>query len=39
VEGVDAQILAALSNILGSKHGGVGGGFVTISLDFPILLG
>lgn len=37
VEGVDAQILAALSNVLCRKHGSVRGRFVTISLDLPIV--
>jgi hypothetical protein len=34
VEGVDANFLAAGSDILGSQHSGIGRGLVTISLDF-----
>lgn len=33
VEGVDAELLAALSNVLRGKHGRVGRGLVTVSLD------
>jgi hypothetical protein len=33
VEGSDADLLAAGSDVLGSQHGGVGGGLVTVSLD------
>jgi len=33
VQGVDAQLLAASSDILGSQHGGVGGRLVTVGLD------
>lgn len=33
VEGVDAKLLAASSNILSSQHGSVGGRLVTVSLD------
>ena len=33
VEGVDAELLAADSDVLSSQHGGVGGGLVTVSLD------
>lgn len=33
VEGVDAELLAAGGDVLGSQHGSVGGGLVTISLD------
>lgn len=33
VEGSDADLLAAGSDILGSQHGSVGRGLVTISLD------
>lgn len=33
VEGSDAELLAAGSNVLSSQHGGVGGGLVTVSLD------
>ena len=32
VEGVDAELLALGSDILGSQHGSVGGGLITISL-------
>jgi len=33
VEGVDAELLAAGSDVLGSQHGSVGRGLVTVSLD------
>lgn len=33
VEGVDAELLAAGGDVLGSQHGGVGRGLVTVSLD------
>ena len=33
MKSVDAQFLAANSNVLGSKHSSVGGGLVTVSLD------
>lgn len=33
MQSVDAQLLATSSNILGSQHGGVGRGLVTVSLD------
>jgi hypothetical protein len=33
VKGVDAELLAAGSDVLGSQHGSVGGGLVTVSLD------
>ena len=33
VKSVDAQFLAANSNVLGSKHSSVRGGLVTVSLD------
>ncbi len=33
VECVDAELLAADSDVLSSQHGGVGGGLVTVSLD------
>lgn len=33
MKGIDAEFLAASSDILGSQHGGVGGGLVTVSLD------
>lgn len=33
VEGSDAELLAAGSDVLGSQHGGVGGGLVTVGLD------
>ena len=33
VEGGDAELLAADGDVLGSKHGGVGGGLVTVGLD------
>ena len=33
VQSVDAEFLAAGGNVLGSQHGGVGGGLVTVSLD------
>jgi len=33
VEGSDAELLAAGSDVLGSQHGSVGGGLVTIGLD------
>lgn len=33
VEGGDAELLAAGSDVLGSQHGGVGRGLVAISLD------
>lgn len=29
----DAELLAASSDVLGSQHGSVGGGFVTVGLD------
>lgn len=32
VEGVDAELLALGSDVLGSQHGSVGGGLITISL-------
>lgn len=33
VEGSDADLLAAGSDVLGGQHGGVGGGLVTVGLD------
>lgn len=33
VEGSDAELLAAGGDVLGSQHGGVGGGLVTVGLD------
>lgn len=33
MEGSDAELLAAGSDVLGSQHGGVGGGLVTVGLD------
>lgn len=33
VEGVDAELLAADGDVLGSQHGGVGGGLVAVGLD------
>jgi hypothetical protein len=33
VQSIDAQFLAASSNILSSQHGSVWGGLVTIGLD------
>jgi hypothetical protein len=33
VEGGDAQFLALFGNILGGKHSGVWGGFISVSLD------
>lgn len=33
VEGSDAELLAAGSDVLGSQHGGVGRGLVTVGLD------
>ena len=33
VEGSDAELLAAGSDVLGSQHSGVGGGLVTVGLD------
>lgn len=33
VQSVDAELLAAGGDVLGSQHGGVGGGLVTIGLD------
>ena len=33
VQGVDAQLLAAGGDVLGSQHGGVGGGLVAVGLD------
>ena len=33
VQSVDAKLLAASSNVLGSQHGSVGRGLVTVSLD------
>ena len=33
VEGSDAELLAAGGDVLGSQHGGVGGGLVAVSLD------
>lgn len=33
VQGVDSQLLAANSNVLGSQHSSVGRGLVTVSLD------
>ena len=33
VEGSDAELLAADGDVLGSQHGGVGGGLVTVGLD------
>jgi len=34
VEGVDANLAAAGSDVLGGEHGGVGGGLVTVSFYF-----
>lgn len=33
VQGVDAKLLASRSDVLGSQHGSVRGGLVTIGLD------
>lgn len=33
VQGSDAELLAAGGDVLGSQHGGVGGGLVTVGLD------
>jgi len=33
VEGSDAELLAADGDVLGSQHGGVRGGLVTVGLD------
>lgn len=33
MQGSDAELLAAGSDVLGSQHGGVGGGLVTVGLD------
>lgn len=33
VQSVDAELLAAGGDVLGSQHGGVGGGLVTVGLD------
>lgn len=33
VEGSDAELLAADGDVLGSQHGGVWGGLVTVGLD------
>ncbi len=33
VKSVDAELLAAGGDVLGSQHGSVGGGFVTVGLD------
>ena len=33
VEGIDAELLAAGGDVLGSQHGSVGGGLVTVGLD------
>jgi hypothetical protein len=33
VQAVDAELLAAGGDVLGSQHGSVGGGLVTIGLD------
>lgn len=33
VQSVDAELLAAGGDVLGSQHGSVGGGLVTVSLD------
>lgn len=33
VQSGDAELLAAGSDVLGSQHGSVGGGLVTVSLD------
>lgn len=33
MKGSDAQLLAADSDVLGSQHGGVWGGLVTVGLD------
>jgi len=33
VESIDAELLAAGSDVLGSQHGGVGRGLVAIGLD------
>lgn len=33
MEGIDAELLAAGSDVLSSQHGSVGGGLVTVSLD------
>lgn len=33
MQSVDAELLAAGSDVLSSQHGGVGGGLVTVSLD------
>lgn len=33
MQGSDAELLAAGGDVLGSQHGGVGGGLVTVGLD------
>ena len=33
MQSVDPQLLAAGSDVLGSQHGSIGGGLVTVSLD------
>lgn len=33
MQSVDAELLAAGGDVLGSQHGGVGGGLVTVGLD------
>lgn len=33
MQGSDAELLAAGGDVLGSQHGSVGGGLVTVSLD------
>ena len=33
VQSVDAELLATGGDVLGSQHGGVGGGLVTVGLD------
>lgn len=33
MQGSDAELLAAGSDVLGSQHGSVGGGLVTVGLD------
>jgi len=37
VEGVDAQVLAALSYVLGRKHSSVRRRLIAISLDLPVI--
>jgi len=34
VKGSDANVLASLGDVLSCQHGGVGGGLITVGLDF-----